>query len=168
MNPIIAMLKHALQAERDGYYHYRTASDHTDDPKAKEVFDKLAQDELAHHKMLEETLASVEKGGPMPAFSEADRGTWGKLNGPSPIFSGDFLRRIKDPHFAMSALSIGMALEQNGINFYGEMERMADHPALKKMCRFLVQWEQSHLEALSAQLKLFQETTWADARFAPF
>jgi rubrerythrin len=168
MNPIIDMLKHALQAERDGFYHYSNAAHRTGDPKAKEIFDNLAQDELAHHKMLEATLASVEKGGAVPAFSDADRGTWGTLSGPSPIFSEDFQKRIRDPHFEMSALSIGMALEQNGINFYAEMERKAEHPEVKKMCRFLVQWEQSHLEALSAQLKMFHETSWADAGFSPF
>jgi rubrerythrin len=168
MNPVIDMLKHAMQAERDGFHHYRAAAEHTDDPKAKEVFEKLAQDELAHHKLLEETLASVEKGASPPPFSDADRGTWGSLSGPSPIFSEDFKARIKNKHAEMSALSIGMVLEQNGIAFYSGMEKKAEDPELKKMMAFLVKWEKSHLEALSAQAKFFHESYMQDAHFAPF
>ena len=168
MNPVIEMLKHAMQAERDGFYHYRNASEHSDDPKAKDVFDKLAHDELVHHKMLEEALAAVEKGrSPSDMMARAE-GPSVDLSGPSPIFSEDFKKRIKDKHFALSALSTGMTLEQNGIAFYGDMEKKAQDPELKKMLAYLVQWEQSHLDALSTQVKLFQEANWADAHFSPF
>jgi len=168
MNPVIEMLKHAMQAERDGFYHYHAASEQMDDPKAKEVFEKLAQDELTHHKMLEETLAGVEKGQfPAKAMARV-QGPSPDLGGPSPIFGEDFKRRIKDKHFALSALSIGMTLEQNSISFYGDMEKKAQDPALKKLMAYLVKWEQSHLEALSAQAQLFRESGWADAQFSPF
>ena len=99
---------------------------------------------------------------------DAARAAFIPLSGPSPIFSEEFKTRIREKHFEMSALSIGMTLEQNGINYYSEMEKKADIPELKKLLHFLVQWEESHLEALSAQAKFFQESYWQGAHFSPF
>jgi rubrerythrin len=168
MNPIFDMLKHAMQAERDGFFHYQTAGERTGDPKAREIFLKLAQDELTHHKLLEEMLAALEKGERPTDVLDTARAAFVPLTGPSPIFSEDFRTRIKEKHFEMSALSIGMTLEQNGINYYSEMEKKADVPELKKLLKFLVQWEQSHLEALSAQARFFHESYMQGAHFSPF
>ena len=168
MNPILDMLKHAMQAERDGFYHYHTASERTVDAKAKEIFQKLALDELTHHKLLEEMLSALEKGERPTDVLDSARAAFVPLTGPSPIFSEEFKTRIREKHFEMSALSIGMILEQNGIAYYSDMEKKADLPELKKLLHFLVQWEESHLEALSAQAKFFQESYWQGAHFSPF
>ena len=90
------------------------------------------------------------------------------LSAPSPIFSADFKEKIKDKHFEMSALSIGMTLEQNGIHFYRDLAAKATHPELKKLLEFLAKWEETHLEVLSKQIKYLQEDYWAEARFSPF
>ena len=89
-------------------------------------------------------------------------------SGPSPIFSEDFKGRLKGRHFELSALSIGMTLEQNSITFYRDMEKKAGDPELKKLAAYLVKWEQSHLDALSIQSNIFQEENWQEAHFAPF
>jgi rubrerythrin len=168
MTEILNLIRHAMQAERDGYYHYHTAAQRTDDAQAREVFQKLASDELAHHKMLEETHAAYEKMGRDAVLPAIAGGPTVDLSAPSPIFSPEFKERIKDKHFEMSALSIGMTLEQNGIHFYRDLAAKAAHPELKKLLEFLAQWEESHLEALSKQIKYLQEDYWAEARFSPF
>jgi len=86
---------------------------------------------------------------------------------PQPIFSEDFKEKIKDKHFEMSALSIGMTLEQNGIHFYAILAAKASHPELKKLLEFLAKWEESHPRP-SQQIKYLQEDYWSGARFAPF
>jgi rubrerythrin len=168
MPEILALIRHAMQAERDGYFHYRTAAQRTDDPQAREIFEKLASDELAHHKMLEETHAAYEKSGRDAVLPEIIGGPSVDLTAPSPIFSPEFRERIKEKHFEMSALSIGMTLEQNGIRFYRDFAAKAQHPELKKLMEFLAKWEESHLEALSKQIKYLQEDYWSEARFSPF
>ena len=76
--------------------------------KGREVFEKLAQDEKEHVRFLSlQYDAFMDRGAPDPA---ATLGKRADLSGPSPIFSESFRSRIKDAHFAMSALSIGASI----------------------------------------------------------
>ncbi|HVP35651.1 MAG TPA: hypothetical protein VMT04_01515, partial [Terriglobales bacterium] len=90
-----------------------------------------------------------------------------KSESPSPIFSEDFKKRIKDMHFEMSALSIGALLEKNSIEFYRKAGEQSDDKEVKDLFSYLVGWEQEHLKVLITQQQYLKEAYWQDARFFP-
>jgi rubrerythrin len=167
MDKTIELLKQAILVEQNGYHHYMTASAITTDKKACRVFKDLAKDEGFHRKILLDGIASFSQS---KKWNIAD--IKGKrpvsASGESPIFSLEFSKRIKDKHYEMSALSIGILLEQNSIDFYTKMKNKTKDIKLKSLLGFLVSWEKIHLEALVKQQKLFLAGYWEQSRFYPF
>ncbi|MFP4482549.1 MAG: ferritin-like domain-containing protein, partial [Thermovirgaceae bacterium] len=113
---LINVLELAVKAEIEGRELYKTASEKTEDSKAKKVFKMLADEEQSHIDNLVQ-LAKDYKAGkeltmpelPAPAsFEDAE----------SPIFTREFKEKVSD--FDMTALNIGMKLELESEKFYKE------------------------------------------------
>jgi rubrerythrin len=167
MDDFSRTLVEAMQAENDGFHHYQAAADRTSDSKAKQAFTQLAQEEMLHHKVLEEMLLAhrnqtLDSLKPIRLKAKVDSGEQ------SPIFSPDFKSRIADKHFEMSAISIGILLEQNSIEQYKKYRRQSSTPHLKKLFNALIRWEGEHLEALVKQQQFLQQDYWVANSFAPF
>jgi rubrerythrin len=166
MDDFSRILVEAMQFENDGYHHYQAAAERTSDPKAKQAFAQLAQEEMQHHKVLEEMLLAhrnktLDQLKPIRLKARIDP------QEQSPIFSPDFKTRIGDKHFEMSALSIGILLEQNSIEQYKKYRRQSSTPHLKKLFNALIRWEGEHLEALVKQQQFLQQEYWTANNFAP-
>jgi rubrerythrin len=167
MDDFSRSLVEAMQFENDGYHHYTTAAQRTEDPKAKQMFGQLAEDELSHHKTLELMFSDHQKQGslklkPPRIKSKVDPAQ------ESPIFSPEFKERVGDKHYEMSALSIGILLEQNSIESYKIYRRQAKELKIKRLFNALIRWEELHLEALIKQQQFLQQAYWEANRFAPF
>jgi rubrerythrin len=159
-------LKEAIQAEIDGYHFYMMAARSTDDDKGREVFEKLAQDEKEHVRFLSlQYDAFMEQGAPDPAATLGKRAT---LQGTSPIFSDSFHSRIKDAHFEMSALSIGIGLELSAVQFYKDQAARSNDEIVQKFYTELADWESGHYKALLDQQEALKEDYWAGGGFSPF
>ena len=111
----------AMQTELEGYEFYKMVASKTKDAPAREMFTSLANDELEHHRTLKEHYGKL---------IDRDRSTTRKLRTPktgskakSPVFSREFLASRRKKHLEMSALSLGILLEQNSINFYREQSK---------------------------------------------
>jgi len=168
MNDIVTLLKKAMQSERDGYHHYNRAAEMTKDQKAKEVFRGLANDELLHHRALEDILTEYQTRGSLPEIQPLSLPGNLPSKDFSPIFSENFKERLTDAHGEISAISIGMVLEQNAINFYGDLSQRAENSSLKTFFSNLADWEKIHLEALSLQMEFVRDEYWARSQFHPF
>jgi rubrerythrin len=167
MDDFSRSLVEAMQFENDGYHHYTAAAQRTEDLKAKQMFGQLAEDELSHHKTLELMFADHQKQGniklkPPRIKSKVDPAQ------ESPIFSPEFRERVGDKHYEMSALSIGILLEQNSIERYKNYRRQAKELKTKRLFNALIRWEEMHLEALIKQQQFLQQSYWEANRFAPF
>lgn len=165
MEKLLDILSSAMQVEIDGYHFYKLASEKTTDNKGKEVFSSLAEDEKKHYQILKGQYEKVRKTGGIE-FKDK-KVEFFKSESPSPIFSEDFKKRIKDMHFEMSALSIGALLEKNSIEFYRKSAEESGDAEVKNLFSYLVQWEQEHLKALITQQQYLKEAYWQDARFFP-
>jgi hypothetical protein len=88
--------------------------------------------------------------------------------GSDPIFSREFMERLADKHYELSALGIGVLLEQSSIDFYKDWAAKTRDRDLKKLLQSLVAWEKTHLDALMTQRRTFMERDWNNARFYPF
>jgi len=162
------ILKDAIKVESDGYHFYKMAAEKTADPQGKEMLQSLASDEIKHMKALKEQYK---------LYKEQGRFQWeeGKLqmkmtfdpSSSSPIFSEEFKKRINENHFEMAALSVGIMLEQNSIDFYKKSAQQTEDTQARTLFSFLANWEGQHLRALISQYNYLKEEYWTDARFFP-
>jgi len=162
---LIAGLKEAILTEQTGVQFYTVAANNTTDVRGREVFQQLARDEVEHQQWLRRQYGHVVEGTPweemQPVF-HAD------LSGSSPIFSDGLRSRIGEAHWEMTALSVGLALEEATVTRYRAMARAAEQPEVRRFFEELAGWEESHAEALSRQSNLLKESYWHEAHFAPF
>jgi len=159
-------LRQAILAEVEGQHFYRMAAQSTDDPKGKDVFGKLANDEVLHEQYLRAHYESFVKHGVPDAgvklASPADLGS------SSPIFSDALKGRIRSAHFEMTALSVGVQLEMNAVKFYRQASQEATDPLLREFFRELERWESLHYQALLTQQDELKEDYWSASGFSPF
>ncbi|UCE58745.1 MAG: ferritin family protein [Phycisphaerales bacterium] len=156
----------AITAEWEGNSFYRMAAETSKDPKAREVFGQLAQEELSHMEYLTEHYESVLKTGKLSGG--ATLGKRMNLSDSFPIFSEDIKSRLKEAHFEMSSLSIGIKLELDAMNFYKAEAQAVDDPEAKRFYTELSEWEAAHYHALLRQQEALKEDYWSAGGFAPF
>jgi len=159
-------LAEAMRAEREGEHFYRMAGGATDDPKGREVFSRLADEELGHFEFLRAQHESLSRTGRVDAALRL--GEPSDLSGRSPIFSQRLRDRIKDAHYEMTALSVAAQLERDAEAHYRREADAAADPAAKRFFLDLAAWEAKHYAAITAQQDDLKESYWAENGFAPF
>ncbi len=162
---ILNGLKEAMIAERTGIEFYRTAAERTQDDQGRAVFLRLAADEQKHLEYLRQHYQQLTGLGTAAAALELPEPG---VNGASPIFSLELRQRINQAHWEMTALSVGLALEQASIARYRQLAAEAKQTELRRFFESLVRWEESHAAALQHQFNLLREDYWREAGFAPF
>jgi len=159
-------LKQAVRTEADGFHFYTMAANSVQDPKGKEVFTRLAQDELSHLRFLNVQYKSfMDNGKPDEQAQLGPRSEWA---GENPIFSEKIHKRLGQAHFEMSALSIGIQLELGSEQFYRQEAEAAEDPVVKKFFTELAEWESGHYHALLKQQESLKEEYWSKGGFSPF
>lgn len=159
-------LLEAIKAERDGHSFYSMAANSSADPKAREVFAQLAAEELDHmHFLTRHYESAVKTGEPDRA---AKLGQRADMSGGWAIFSAGIKDRIKDAHFEMSALSIGIQLELDAQKFYRSEAEASEDPVAREFYLELAEWESGHYQALLRQQEELKEDYWAASGFAAF
>ena len=162
---ILEGLKVAIEAELTGYQFYKNAAESTKDQKGKDAFSMMAEEELGHFNYLRHQYQSVlQKGG--YDFSEKLPGKKHQ-HASSPIFSEEIKGRIKDSHFEVSALTIGMKLELDAMNYYRSCAKQADDEKAKQFFLDLADWEQDHYLAFERQLEMLKEEYFQANNFIP-
>jgi len=156
----------AIQAEQDGFHFYMMAASNTEDRQGKEVFEKLAQEEMDHNRYLRHQYEHIQSTGEAdPEFKLEHKVD---LSGESPIFSPVLKARIKEAHFEMSAVSIAIQLELSAMSFYKEQAGSCSDPAVKHFFQELASWESTHYHALLRQQESLKGDYWSDGGFSPF
>jgi len=162
---VLEGLRTAMEAEMTGHAFYKNAAESTADPTGKETFLRLAQEEMAHFKYLKTQYKSIlDKGGYDFTQKLADEA---HKHGSSPIFSSDFKKRLKESHFEISVLTIGMKLELDAIGFYRACADKAREDEAKKLYLQLAEWEQGHYDAFAHELDNLKEEYWRVNNFVP-
>jgi rubrerythrin len=159
-------LTSAMQAEREGHYFYKMAAGMTADPKGREVFGRLAEEELGHFEFLRAQAKSLAATGAVDAAVKLAAAA--DLSGPSPIFSPKLRERIRDAHYEMTALAVAAQLERDAEANYRREAAAAADPEVRRFFLELAAWEAGHYRALTAQQDELKEEYWAESGFAPF
>lgn len=163
---ISELLLQAIKAERDGTQFYLMAARTCEDPKGREIFELLAAEEVDHQRFLQAQYHAVQKTGKVDSVQKL--GHRSMLTGDSPIFSPAIKARIKDAHFEMSALSIGIQLEQSAMGYYRQAAQESQDPEVKVFFNELSDWESGHYNALLRQQELLRDDYWSTGGFSPF
>jgi rubrerythrin len=161
---ILEGIKTAMEAELTGHAFYKNAAESTSDPMGKETFLRMAGEEMSHFSYLRHQYKSVlEKGG----FDFGEKIKQQHKHADHPIFSDAIKSRIKESHFEVSALSIGMKLEMDAMNYYRSQSEEAQDKDVKQLYRELAAWEQDHYRAFKQQLDLLKEDYFEANNFIP-
>ena len=158
-------LKTAMEAELTGYNFYKNASENVKDSQAKRVLSEMAQEELAHFKYLRYQYKSVLEKGEYDFSKSLVKKADGQEE--NPIFSNAIKERIKDSHFEVSALTIGMKLEMDAVDFYRSYAEKSETPEAKTFFNELADWEQLHVNAFKYELDSLKDDYWTANNFVP-
>ncbi len=161
---ILEGIKTAMEAELTGHAFYKNAAENTVDPMGKETFSRMAAEEMSHFNYLRHQYKSVlEKG----AFDFTEKIKQQHKHADHPIFSDAIKNRIKESHFEVSALTIGMKLEMDAMSFYRSCSEKAQDEEVKQFYIELADWEQDHYRAFKQQLDLLKQDYFEANKFIP-
>jgi rubrerythrin len=162
---ILAGLKTAIEAELTGQAFYKNAAKSTSDPMGKETFSRMAEEEMGHFRYLRHQYQSVLEKGDYDFSKKLDKRD--HKHADSPIFSEEIKDRIKESHFEVSALSIGMKLEADAMNYYRSCAQKTQNEDVKLFFNELADWERDHYRAFAQQLEMLKEEYFAANDFVP-
>jgi rubrerythrin len=162
---ILEGLRTAMEAEITGYEFYKNAASSTEDPKGKETFIRMAEEELGHFKYLRHQYQSVLEKGDYDFTKKLIKNSLKHAD--SPIFSEEIKKRIKDSHFEVSALTIGMKLELDAIKFYQSCAKKAKNDEARHFFEEIAEWEKDHYKAFEQELEMLKEEYFQANQFVP-
>jgi rubrerythrin len=134
---ILDVLRKAYQIEVDGQTFYSMTAAKADQPAVRELFEKLAHDEVQHQAFLKDVLRGYDEKGTeafrfharipeMTAFT-------------AKIFTDQFRRQAAGAEFEVAALSIGMTLETRAIEYFSAAKGTSDGN-VRQFYEFLAEW----------------------------
>jgi rubrerythrin len=163
---VLEILNKAHQIEVDGYTFYSMTAERADKPAVRELFEKLASDEVQHQAYLKSVAKNYDTKG-LGAFKldarPPDMGAIGQQ-----IFTGRFREQAAGAQFELAVLSIGMTLETNAMNYFGSAAKGASEPEVREFYDFLFDWERQHYDALQGLFNAVRADVMADRSFSPF
>jgi rubrerythrin len=162
---ILKGLKTAIEAELTGYQFYRNAARSTQDSKGRETFLRMAEEEMSHFNELRRQYKSVAEKGDYDFSKKSGKKAHGQAD--SPIFSDEIKARIKESHFEVSALTIGMKLELDAMKFYQSCADGARSEEEREFFAGLAEWEEGHYRAFERELSVLKEEYFQANNFFP-
>ena len=163
---ILDILKSAYAIEVKGHTFYSTIAQKSDKPAVKELFEKLADDEVVHQKYLKDIAKNFQNQG-TAAFRITEKlPDVGAIA--SNLFNDKFRDQAKGADFEFGAVNIGMTLENGAIVHFKTAAQHSSDQDVRYFYEFLAQWEQGHFDALSRLEETLRQEFWAKSGFNPF
>ena len=161
----LAALKMAVQTEIDGHNFYQRCAEATEDASARQMFERLAQDEIMHLELLRNTMAMLQESGEWAEY----RGiAWGEAGG-APIFSRERVRKNVMAYTSdLSALRVAYLIEKDAVSFYTQAAAEVEHPSGRRMFSDLARMETAHLGILEGEYGFLRDQFQHAMGFAPF
>lgn len=163
---ILDILQKSYEIEINGYTFYTMTAEKSEKPATKELFQKLAHDEIEHQNYLKGIAKQYKKEG-VSAFN-VNRKEHSMGEFASQIFTQKFVEQAKGATFEMGVLSVGMTLETNAIALFTEAQKSADSKEVKDFYAFLASWEKEHFDSLKTFYDQLRSDFWGEGNFAPF
>jgi rubrerythrin len=178
----LAVLRRAMENEREGYRFYLEASERSPDPAGQGTFRTLAKDEERHLAILLVEYDSLTAGEGWVALEEAIAREV-EVDITKPLFPGDELApQEKSPFEAtwaayevealagdLAVLEFGMGVEEDFYKMYEQAAAETDDPLGRRAYQFLMKEENRHFKLLQdARDYLSDNKHWWDDWELPF
>ena len=161
----LTALQMAIQTEIDGYSFYSRFAAQTEDPDARAMFERLAQDEVMHLELLRNAQAMLEGSGEWTKYLDAPS----PPSEGAPIFSR---KRVEENVVAytsdLSALRVAYLIEKDAADFYRRAAQETDDANGKRMYLDLARMEEGHLALLQGEYEYLRDQFQMAMGFAPF
>jgi len=145
----LSILEKAIRTELDGQEMYREAAERTTDPRGKQVFEDLIQEEQGHLQLLQKQFDSLRSTGKWAPMEKAGSGP---ASAPSPQIFPKGQRSIEAtiPPAAsdLDALKIAMEFERRGYAAYRKAAETSADPTAKAVYEYLAKEENRHYVVL--------------------
>ena len=155
------VLKVAIATEWEGYAFYRTMAETTKSPLGRTMFERLAEEEVEHVRILEQVSCAYSDGCVYMDYDtaleyiecEVDFDEFDEMgstcNETAPIFKRGVERAesLND----LDALRIAAETEAAAVEYYQEAAETAPHEDAKRFFRHLVEIEKGHQRLLEAE-----------------
>jgi len=138
-------LRQAMRLEEDGYRFYTEAGERTSDPRGKEMFLFLADDEKLHLRIVRDQYEALSGGKGWGALSEVLE--LRPVDVDKPLFPPD--EEAIDPKASdTDALLFGLQIENQSYELYRKAAAETADPAGKRMYQLLASYERTHFDIL--------------------
>ncbi len=139
----LAVLKEAMEVERQGEAFYEEAAEHVQDPTGKAVFQTLARDEVQHLRMLQAEHEAISSHRDWIGLDEARAY---ELSRPLKLFPDKREASLVIPAAATDehALELAKKFEDKGYTMYVAAAADAADPRAAELFEFLAKQENSH------------------------
>jgi rubrerythrin len=125
----------------------------------------MAEEEMGHFNYLRHQYKSVLDNGDYDFSKKLNKKHYKHAD--NPVFSEEIKERIKDSHFEVSALSIGMKLELDAMKYYRSCAKTAHDEQVRQFYNELAEWEEDHYAAFERQLEMLKEEYFTANNFVP-
>jgi len=179
---VLAVLRRAMESEREGYRFYLEASERSADPAGQGTFRSLARDEERHLALLLVEYNSLSAGEGWVALEEAMSHEV-EVDITKPLFPGEELAlQEKSPFEAtwaaydveelagdLAVLAFGMGVEEDFYKMYEQAAAETDDAVGRRAYEFLMKEENRHYKLLQdAHDYLSDNKHWWDDWELPF
>lgn len=163
---ILEVLKKAYQIEVDGYTFYAMTAEKAKKPAVKELFERLASDEIQHQIYLKDIMRNYESMGSSAFHTKAAAGDLTEFT--KRVFTEQFRKQAQGAAFEMGVLSVGMTLETNAVRLFSSAAKDAAQGEMATFYQFLADWEKQHFDALQGLYQSVREDFWHAGGFSAF
>jgi rubrerythrin len=163
---VLEVLRRAYHIEVEGQTFYALCAHRAEKPAVRELFEKLAADEVQHQVYLRQVLGKYAEHGVAAFEVQRRQPDLGSIA--NQLFTERFRREAQGASFEMAVLSIGMQLESNALTHFSSSAAGSSEPEVAGFYRFLADWEKEHYDALATLSQSIRADFWDKAGFAPF
>ena len=151
-NPVLTVLKNAVQMEIEGKEFFENAAARMKHPRAKDMFTSLVKQEQRHVDVLTAEYSRISDGKSWAPLEEM-KSTASSYPRLSVFQDGDIKRAIKVRPDAgeLEVLKIGIEVEQKSIEYYRNAGSASDDAKAREVFNWLVGEEAGHLTILNAE-----------------
>lgn len=146
----VEALQVALDTEKKGYHFYKIAARSSKDPKGREVFEHLANDEVEHMGVIATVYESLTSNKPWLTYEEAVE-EFGKTPKEKIIFP-DAPEETQEDFDDLKALEEALAFEKKAVEFYTKQLGESEGNKAKAFYQSLIEIEESHVLIIQAEL----------------
>ena len=157
------IVKGALLLEHKGKALYESVAETTKVVGIKELFKMLVREEEKHIDLLTKQYSRILKGD-SPDASDLEKGD---ATVTAAIISNDVVKEVHGAGYEAAVISAALEFEKNAVNFYTKQAEKAESEGEKKLYRWLVRWEKTHMMMLAKLDNEIKEQIWYDNQFWP-